>query len=83
MIKPPRHNYKERIIIFYLFAVAIYVTGGMFEANGTTSMPKSVPHLILDKVRLLFSSEMFCSSQIKVHNKSFSRELNNVLFTVA
>ena len=38
--------------------------GGMFEANETTSVPKSVSRLILDKVRLLFLSEMFYSSQI-------------------
>ena len=25
----------------------------MFEPNGTTSMPKSVPRLVLDKVRFL------------------------------
>ena len=58
----------------------IYVMGGMFNANRPTSVPKSVPRLILDKVRLLFSSEMFYSSQIKVSNKSLSHELNNVLF---
>ena len=41
----------------------LYITGGMFKSNGTTSLPKSVPRLVLDKVRLLFPSEMFCSSQ--------------------
>ena len=40
----------------------INVTGGMFPTNGTTSVPLSIPHLILVKVRLLFSSEMFYSS---------------------
>ena len=52
----------------------------MFEANGTTSVPKFIPRLILDKVRLLFSFEIFYSSQIKVPNKSLSQELNNVIF---
>ena len=35
----------------------------VYKSYRTTSMPKSVPHLVLDKVRLLFSSAMFCSSQ--------------------
>ena len=51
--------------------------------NGTTSVPKSVPSLVLDKVRLLSVSEnnlQYCS--IKVANKSLSEELNNVLFVV-
>ena len=26
--------------------------GGIFGSNGTTSVPKSVPHLVVDKVRL-------------------------------
>ena len=30
--------------------LSIYVTGGMFGANGTTSVPKSVPRLVMDKV---------------------------------
>ena len=41
----------------------MYVTGGRFGSNGTTRVPKSVPRLVLDKVRLLFmsvsSKEMF------------------------
>ena len=48
----------------------IYVMGGLFDVNGTTSVPKFVLRLVLDKVRLLFSYEMFCSSQVKVPNKS-------------
>ena len=36
----------------------INVTGGMLKPNGTTSVPKPIPHLMLDKVRLTFSSEM-------------------------
>ena len=47
----------------------IDVTGGMFKSNGTTRVPKSVPCLVLDKVRLLFPSEMFCSSQTYSFNK--------------
>ena len=46
--------------------VCIYVTGGMFMSNGTTSVPKSFPCLVLDKVRLLFSSETY-----KMINLSF------------
>ena len=57
----------------------INVTGGMFKTNGTTSMPKSVPSLIVDKVKLLYSSEMFLIQSIlfyiKVPNKSLSQEL--------
>ena len=45
------------LLLFYQ-TLSIYVTGGMFEANGTTSVPMSIPRLMLDKVRLLFSSEM-------------------------
>ena len=30
----------------------INVTGGVSEPNGTTSMPKSIPRLMLDNVRL-------------------------------
>ena len=36
---------------------------GMFKLNRTTRVPKSVPRLMLDKVRL-FSSEMFYSSKL-------------------
>ena len=64
----------------------IYVMGGMFNANRPTSVPKSVPRLILDKVRLLFSSEMFYSSQIKVPKSVtiltllvLGRERNNIM----
>ena len=46
-------------------------------------MPKSVPGLMLDKVRLLSVSENNLQScSIKVPNKSLAQELNNVLFTV-
>ena len=31
----------------------MYVTGEWFKINGTTSVPKSVPHLVLVKVRLV------------------------------
>ena len=48
-------------------------------SNGTTRVPNSVPRLVLDKVRLLYS-EMFRSSQVKVPYKSLSQELNNVVF---
>ena len=37
----------------------IYVTGGKFELNGTPSVPKSVPRLVVDKAGLLFWSEVF------------------------
>ena len=37
----------------------MHVTGGMFEPNGTNSMPKSVPRLVVDKVKLLNSSEIY------------------------
>ena len=47
-------------------------------------MLKSVPSLVVDKVKLLYSSEMFLIQSIlfdiKVPNKSLSQELNNVLF---
>ena len=47
-------------------------------------MPKSVPRLVVDKVKLLYSSEMFLIQSIlfdiKVPNKSLSQDLNNVLF---
>ena len=58
---------------------SIYVTGGRFESNGTTSVPKSVPFLMMDKIRLLYLSELFYSSQIKVTNKSLSQELKKVI----
>ena len=35
------------------------------ESNGTTSVPKSVPRLVVNKVKLLFSSEMLYSPLIK------------------
>ena len=46
--------------------------------NGTTSMPKSIPRLVLEKVRLLSISESIlqCSYSRKVPNKSPSHELN-------
>ena len=51
-------------------------------SNGTTSVPKSVPRLLVDKVRIIhicgFWLQFLCS--IKVPNKSLSQELNNVLF---
>ena len=36
----------------------INVMGGMFKSNWTTSVPKSIPRFVLDKVRLLLLSEM-------------------------
>ena len=69
--------------IFFIIAWPMYVTGGTFESNRTTSVPKSVPRLVVDKVKLLFSSELFLIQliliDIKVPNKSLSQELNNVL----
>ena len=45
----------EGIITWNIFLVgfltetlSIDVTGGMFESNGTTSVPKSIPSLVLD-----------------------------------
>ena len=52
--------------------------------NGTPSVPKSVPRLVLDKVRLVFVSENNLQSPCsikKVPNKSLSQELNNVFIT--
>ena len=48
--------------------------------NETTSMPKSIPRVVLDKVRLLSASEIIlqCSYSRRVPNKSISHELNNV-----
>ena len=40
----------------------INVTGGKWQSNGTTSMPKSVPRFVVDKVRLVFVSVAFVSS---------------------
>ena len=37
--------------IYQFRKVSIDVTGGRFKSNGTTSVPKSVPRLALDKVR--------------------------------
>ena len=39
-------------VIFKILA-GIHVTGGMFKSNRTTSMPKSVPRLVVDKVKLM------------------------------
>ena len=65
-------------LLYKLRYYSMYVTGGMFKLNRTTSVPKSVPRLMLDKDRLLFSSEMVYSSKccsnlefpIKVFHKS-------------
>ena len=54
------------------------VTGGVFKQNGITSMPKSVPCLMLDKVRRLFLSEMFCSSNFDFACAG-ERERNNLM----
>ena len=45
-------------------------------------MPKSIPHLELDKVRQVLVSEVLNSNVLaqNVHSKSLSQELNNVLF---
>ena len=53
-------------------------------SNGTTSVPYSVPHLVVDKVRLVLVSVVFISSVYvqQVPNKSHSQESNNVLFVV-
>ena len=41
------------------------IMGGRFKSNGTTSVPKSVPRLMLDKVRQRFLSESsHCSSMV-------------------
>ena len=47
-----------------LIRSSIYVTGGMFKSNGTTSVPKSIPRLVVDKVKLLCSSEMILVQSI-------------------
>ena len=57
-----------------LIRSSIYVTGWMFKSNGTTSV--SIPRLVVDKVKLLSSSEMFLIQSIlfdiRVPNKSLS-----------
>ena len=45
----------------------MYVTGGKFGSNGTTRVPKSIPRLVLDKVRLLFMSVVFDSGYININ----------------
>ena len=58
------HKLYETFLISYLHInycfsdSRIIVTGGKFELNGTTSVPKSVPRLVVDKARLLFWSEV-------------------------
>ena len=46
-------------------AYGINVTGGGFKSNGTTYVPKSIPHLVVVKVKLLFLSEMLYSLLLK------------------
>ena len=36
----------------------------MFKSNGTTSVPKSIPRFVVDKVKLLYSSQMFLIQSI-------------------
>ena len=45
-------------------------------------MPKSIPRLVMDKVRQVLVSEVLHSNVLvqNVPNKSLSQELNNVLF---
>ena len=45
-------------------------------------MPKSIPHLVLGKVRQVLVTEVPNSDVLvqNVHNKSLSQELNTVLF---
>ena len=47
--------------------------------NGTTSVHKSVPRFVLDKVRQVSKSEVLYSYVLiqNVSNKSLSQELNN------
>ena len=47
-------------------------------------LPKSVPRLVLEKVRQVFVSEVVNSNVLvlNVPNKSLSQELKNVLFVV-
>ena len=52
--------------------IQIYVTGGMFEPNGTTSVPKSVPRLVVDKVKLL----------INVYTSTFLYHTNSLTNTI-
>ena len=40
----------------------MHVTGGRFGSNGTTSAPKSVPCLVLAKVRQVLVSEVVNSN---------------------
>ena len=50
----------------------LYVTGMMFKSNGITSVPKSVPRFVLDKVwDVLVPTILF---DFKVPNKSLSQD---------
>ena len=46
--------------------MAMHVMGGMFKSNETTNVPKSVPCLVVDKVKLLFLSELFLIQSILI-----------------
>ena len=46
---------QRKLTIF----LTIYVTGEWDVMNGTTSVPKSVPRYVLDKVRLVPVIQMF------------------------
>ena len=58
-------------------ALVRYVKGGRFRSNGITNLPKSVPRLVLDKVRQVLVSEVLNSNVLvqNVPNKSLSQEL--------
>ena len=57
----------------------INVTDGMFVMNGTTSVPKSILCLVLDKVRQVSVPVDQLQYPQLVPNKSLSQELNNQL----
>ena len=59
-------------------ALVRYVKGGRFRSNGITNLPKSVPRLVLDKVRQVLVSEVLNSNVLvqNVPNKSLSQELS-------
>ena len=43
---------KHDVMFTYLNQKEIYVRVGLFERNGTTSVPKSVLRYVVDKVKL-------------------------------
>ena len=72
---------KTRQVLNLFQGLGYLCNGWKVWSNGTTSVPKSVPRSLVDKVRIIricgFWLQFLCS--IKVPNKSLSQELNNFL----